>query len=165
MRKVSLSVWRDEAHGRLNKSNAPEDDDGIEDGDDVNNSGVVEHSNPNLPSPSSFQASSTEPSRANAFTESNSRETEAEWIQGIDFGGDDEASRRSPKSITGDTSQKVSTNGISATNSSMDQDQEMWDIVDEFEKEGQTPSAVAPMTQPTIPEPPDSGDDWEDMYL
>jgi replication fork protection complex subunit Csm3/Swi3 len=165
MLKVSLSVWRDEAHGHLDRSNAPEDDEEIEDGDDVNNSRVVEHSNPNLPSPSSFQVSSTEPSRANADTESNSRETEAENIQGIDFGGDDEASWRSPKSITGDASQKVSTNGISATNSSMDQDQEMWDIVNEFENEGQTPSAVAPMTQPTIPEPPDSGDDWEDMYL
>jgi hypothetical protein len=41
----------------------------------------------------------------------------------------------------------------------------MWDIVNEFEKEGQTPSAVAPMTQPAILVPPDSGDDWEDMYL
>ena len=160
MLKVSLSVWRDGAHGRFNRSNAPEDDEEIVDGDDVNNSHVVEHSNPNLPPPSSFRASSTEPSCANLNTESNSRETEA-GIQGIDFGKDD---RMSPKSITGDTSQKVSTNGISATNSSMDQDQEMWDIVDEFEKEGQTP-AVAPMTQPTMPEPPDSGDDWEDMYL
>lgn len=162
MRKVSLSVWRDEAHGRLNRSNAPEDDEGIEDGDDANNSRVVEHSNPDLLSPSSFQASSTEPSRANANTESN---TEAAGIQGIDFGGDDEASWRSPKNITGDTSQKVSTNGISTTNLSLDQDQEMWDIVDEFEKESQTPSTVAPMTQPILPEPPGSGDDWEDMYL
>ena len=162
MLKVSLSVWRDEAHGRLNESNAPEDDEGIEDGDDVNSSRIVEHSNFNIPSPSSFQASSTEPSRANANTESNSREAEATGIQGIDLGRDDEAS---PKSITGDTSQEVSTNGISATNSSMDQDQEMWDIVDEFEKEHQTPSAVASMTQPTIQEPPDPIDDWEDMYL
>lgn len=162
MLKVSLSVWRDEAHGRFNKSNVDEDVEGIEDGDDVNNSRVVEHSNLALPSPSSLQASSTEPSRAIPNTESNSRETETAGIQGIDFGGDDEAS---PRSITGDTSQKVSTNGISATNSSMDQDQEMWDIVDEFEKEAQTPSAVVPMTQPTIPDPHDSGDDWEDMYL
>ena len=165
MLKVSLSVWRDEAHGRFNKSNVPEDDEEIEDGDDVINSRVVEHSNPNPPPPSSFQACSTEPSRANANSESNSRETEAAGIQGIDFGGDDEAPWSSPKSITGDTSQKVSTDNVSATNSSMDQDQEMWDIVDEFEKEAQTPSAVALMTQPTIPEPPDSGDDWEDMYL
>jgi replication fork protection complex subunit Csm3/Swi3 len=127
MLKVSLSVWRDEAHGRLNRSNAPEDDEGIENGDDVNDSRIIEHSNSNIPSPSSFQASSTEPSRANANTESNSREAEAAGIQleGIDFGGDDEASWSSPKSITEDTSQKVSTNGISATNSSMDQDQEM----------------------------------------
>ena len=165
MLKVSLSVWRDEAHGRFNTNNA-EDDEGIEDGDDVNNSRVVEHSNPNLPPPSSFRASSTEPSRANANTETNSRDIEAARIQSNDFGGDDEAFWRSPeRSITGDTSQKISTNGMSAANSSMDQDQEMWDIVNEFEKEGQTPSAVAPMTQPRIPEPPDYGDDWEDMYL
>lgn len=166
MLKVSLSVWRDEAHGRFNTSNAPEDDEGIEDEDDVNNSRVVEHSNSSLPPPSSFQAPSTEPSRANANIESNNREIEAAGIRGIDFGGDEEAFWRSPeRSIAGDTSQKISTNGMSAANSSMDQDQEMWDIVDEFEKEGQTPSAVAPVTQPTIPEPPDSGDDWEDMYL
>ena len=165
MRKVALSVWRDEAHGRLNKSNTPEDDEGIEDGDDVNNSRVVEQSDPDHPPHSSFQASSTEPSRANANTESNSRETGAERIQGIDFGGDDEISWESLKRMRGDTSQKVSTNGISATNLPIDQDQEMWDIVDEFEKEGQTLPAVASITQPTIPEPPDSGDDWEDMYL
>lgn len=157
---MSLSVWRDEAHGRLNRSNTPDDDEAIE--EEVNNSRVVEHSNPNLPPPSSFQASPKEPSRANANTESNSRETEAAGIQGIDFGEDDEAFWRSPEIITGD---KVSTNGISATDSSIDQDQEMWDIVNEFEKEGQTPSAVAPMTQPTIPVPPDSVDDWDDMYL
>lgn len=160
MLKVSLSVWRDEAHGRLNRNNTADDDEGIEDGDDVNNSHVVEHSNPSLPPPSSFQASPTEPSRANANTESNSREIELAGIQGIDFGEDDEVFWRSPEIIT-----KVSTNGISATNPSIDQDQEMWDIVNEFEKEGQTPSTVAPMTQPTIPVPPDSGDDWDDMYL
>jgi replication fork protection complex subunit Csm3/Swi3 len=165
MLKVSLSVWRDEAQGRLNRSNVLEDDEGIDDGDDVNNSHVVEHSNPNLSLPSSFQASSTEPSHANANTESNSREAEPAGTQGIDCDRDDEASWRSPKSITGDASQKVSTNGISSINLSMDQDQEMWDIVDEFEKEGKTPSAVASMTQPMIPEPTDSGDDWEDMYL
>jgi replication fork protection complex subunit Csm3/Swi3 len=164
MPKVSLSVWRDEAHGRLNRRNTPEDDEEIEDGDDVNKSRVVEQSNPDLPPPSLFRASSTEPSRANANTESNSRETEAIGIQGIDFGADDEAFWSSP-SITGNTSQNVFTNGISTTNSSKDQDQEMWDIVNEFEKEGQTPSAVAPMTQPAILVPPDSGDDWEDMYL
>ena len=108
-----------------------------------------------------------EPSRANINTESNSRETEAAGIQDIDFGGDDEAFWSSPSitGVTGDTSQKVSTNGISTTSSSIDQDQEMWDIVNEFEKEGQIPSAVAPITQPTIHEPPDSVDDWEDMYL
>jgi len=161
MFKVSLSFWRDEAHGRLNRSNTPEDDEGMEDGDEVDNSRVVEHSNPNLPPPSSFQASSTEPSRADANTESTSRETEA-GIQGIDFVEEDEAFWRSPEIVTGD---EVSTNGISATNSSMDQDQEMWDIVNEFEKEGQTLSVVVPVTQPTIPVPPDSGDDWEDMYL
>jgi hypothetical protein len=49
----------------------------------------------------------------------------------------------------------------------MDQDQEMWDIVNEFEKECQAPSAVAPLTQPTIPIDValDPGDDWDDMYL
>ena len=141
-----------------------EDDEGIEDGDDVNNSRVVEHNNPNLSPPSSFQASLTEPSRANANTESNSTEREAAGTQGIDFDGDDGAYWRSPQNITGDTSQKVSTNGISSINLSMDQDQEMWDIVDEFEKEANTP-AVASMTQSMVPDPPDSGDDWEDMYL
>jgi replication fork protection complex subunit Csm3/Swi3 len=164
MLKVSLSVWRDEAHGRLNRSNTPEDDERIEDGDDVNNSRVVELSNPNLPPPSSFQASQTESSRANINIESNSREIEAAGIQDIDFGGDDEAFWNS-LSIAEDTSQKVSNNGISTTNSSIDQDQEMWDIMNEFEKEGEIPSAVAPMTQPTILVPPDSVDDWEDMYL
>ena len=165
MLKVSLSVWRDEAHGRLNRNNTPEDDEGIEDGDDANNSRVVEHSNPNLSPPSSFQAFSTEISRTDANTESNSRETEAAGIQGIDFGGDDDVFWSSPDITTGDKSQKVATKDITATDSSMDQDQEMWDIVNELEKEGQIPSAVAPMTQPTIQVPPDSGDDWEDMYL
>jgi len=165
MLKVSLSVWRDEAHGRFNKSNAAEDDEGIEDMDDVSNSHVVEHSNPIIPPPSSFQASSTEPSRANANTESNTRETEAAGVQDIDFNEDDETFWRSLGDISGDTSQNISANGISATSSSMDQDQEMWDIVDEFQKEVQTPTAVAPVTQPTVSEPPDSGDDWEDMYL
>ena len=107
-----------------------------------------------------------EPSRANINTESNSRETEAAGIQDIDFGGDDEAFWSSPSitGITENTSQKVSTNGISTHSSSIDQDQEMWDIVNEFEKEGQIPS-TQPITQPMIPEPPDSVDDWEDMYL
>ena len=166
MLKVSLSVWRDEAHGRFNRSNTPEDEEGMEDEDEVNNSRVVEHSNPNLPPPSSFQVSSTEPSLVDANTESNSRETEAEGIQGIDFVEEGEAFWRSPEIITGD---EFSTNGISVINSSMDQDQDMWDIVDEFEKDGQTPSVLAPIikpiTQPTIPVPPNSGDDWEDMYL
>ena len=40
----------------------------------------------------------------------------------------------------------------------------MWDIVNEFEKEDQAPSAVAPQTQPTIDVPLDP-DDWDDMYL
>lgn len=161
---MSLSVWRDEAQRRFNKSDALEDDKGIEDGDDVNNSRIVKHSNSNPPPPPSFQASSTNQSRADANTESN-RATDAPGIQSIDFGEDDEAFWRSPEIITGDTSQKVSTNGISTTNSSMDQDQEMWDIVNEFEKEGQTLSVAAPMTQPMIPASPDSGDDLEDMYL
>jgi len=154
MLKVSLSVLRDEAHGRLNGSNVPEDDEGIDDED--------------LPPPSSFQASSTDPSRVNADPESTGRDSEAAGIQSIDFNGDDEATWRSLQNTTEDTSQKVSTS-TSAVNSSMDQDQEMWDIVDEFEKEGQAPSAVATTTQTTTPEPTDGpfdpGDDCEDIYL
>jgi len=159
--KVSASVWRDEAHGRFNGSNAREEDEGIEDGDNLNaNSTPVEHNNSDLPPPSSMQASSTDPSR-----DAESRETRAAGIQGIDFDEDDEASWRSLDNMAGDISQKVPT-GTSATSSSMDQDQEMWDIVNEFEKENQTPSAVAPMPQPQPPDRPfEPGDDWDDMYL
>lgn len=160
---MAVSVWRDEAHGRF-KGNAHEDDEEIEDADKVDGA-HVEHSNPILP-PLSLQPS-TDPSRATANAESNSRETRTVRMQDID--GDDEAFWRSLENMAGDTSQKASTSGISATNSSMDQDQEMWDIVNEFEKESEAPSAVAHIPPPTISEPPDRpfdpGDDWDDMYL
>lgn len=149
--KVSLSVWRDEAHGRFNKSNTREDDEGMEDDNDVNNSHAVEHNNPDLPPSSLFQASSED---ASVNTESNRREADT---TGIDFDANVEASQRSLRDIGENTS---------ATNSPIDQDQEMWDIVDEFEKEA--PSTLVPIPQRTIPEPPgpfDPGDDWDDMYL
>ncbi|KAF8798065.1 Swi3-domain-containing protein, partial [Phlegmacium glaucopus] len=164
---VSLSVWRDEAHGHFNGNNAREDDEGREDGDNLNvDSTRMEHNNQDLPPPSSLQASSTDPPRAQANTES--RQTRAAEIEGIDFDGDDEAFWRSLDNMAGDTSQNVSTD-TSATNSTMDQDQDMWDIVNELEKGGEAPSVVVPMPQPTIPAPPDRpfdpGDDWDDMYL
>lgn len=166
MRKVSLSVWRDEAHGRLNGSNAPEDDEGIEDDDNVNSSRAVEHSNSDRPPPSSFQASSMDPFHTNADAESIDREGEAARINPIGFEGEDESTSRSLENMAEDTSQKISTTSTSAVNSSMDQDQEMWDIVDEFEKEGQVPSVVVPVTQPTTRVPTDEPfDDWDDMYL
>lgn len=152
--KVSASVWRDEAHGRLNNKNNAHEDDEIEEGDDVNSSRVVEHDN--------LDSSLTNPSRAQANTESSSREVEAAGTQGINFDGDDETSWRSPA--------RASTSGASGAKSSMDQDKEMWDIVNELEQEGQASSGVAASTlQSTIPEPPnrpfDPGEDWDDMYL
>jgi replication fork protection complex subunit Csm3/Swi3 len=156
--KVSLSVWRDEAHGRFNANNPHEDDEEKEDVDNIDNT-PIEHSNPALPL-SSLQASLTDPSSAKADAESN--RTRAAGLQDIDFNGDNE-------DMAGAISQKVSASGTSVTNSSIDQDQEMWDIVSEFEKEGKVPSTMVPMPQLTIPGPPDRpfdpGDDWDDMYL
>lgn len=162
---MSLSVWRDEVHGRFNRSNTLEDDEGMEDGDNVNISRVTEHSDPDIPPPP-FQASLTDLSRVNADTEPIGREVEAAGIQCFEFDGDDEATWRSLENMAEDTSQKVSTS-TSAASLSMDHDQEMWDILDQFEKEIQVPSAMAPVTQP-IPKtggPFDPGDEWDDMYL
>ncbi|PPQ72586.1 hypothetical protein CVT26_003689 [Gymnopilus dilepis] len=169
---VSLSVWRDEAHGRpttQNHDSDEEDSDGGQANDDEANAEDRGTGPRSSPSRSQSRASSTRPenesetvarppnqsSTGTATTPSEGREEDEEesfWRSMDEFSGHSSDPPAAP---------------TTAANSSADEDEEMWNIIDEVENaSGDNPSlpVAAPAPQPPTQqeEPPD---DWDDMYL
>ncbi|PPQ86868.1 hypothetical protein CVT25_012587 [Psilocybe cyanescens] len=160
---IALSVWRDEAHGR---PSTQKDDSDEEEGGDEN--AILPRSSPSGGSSSPLSGPASEvdmfdrPQQQTFVTpQSFSREEDEQedFWQSLD-----EFNHNSSESLPAPTT---------AANSSMDEDEDMWDIIDGVEKaeqaakESTAPSimgAVATTEPPGNINPVDD-DDWDDMYL
>ena len=161
--KVALSVWRDEAHGKVGEHIDIEDS-----GDDENpkendkDQGMgVDNQNTGLPSsslPRSSPRSSSPLSNNPQAAPSNTtlEEDDPEFWKMLEAG------------MEAPVSDMPSGPPSTRPNSSMDEDEDMWGIVDEIEAEASnaTSSAVepAPVAAGPLPENHPADDDWEDMY-
>ena len=167
--KVSLSVWRDEAHGRPRH----DDEDSVDNDEnlqrpadqatlDSNNTRTSPRSSPSRPSRGSSPTSGT----PQAVHPPMPLQREPHPVSGLDV--DEEAFWKSLDEYTGDSS-----DAPPAPNSSVDEDDFMWDVLDEVE----TTSTVKLAGSASVPPPstdsvevtttanPDVADDWDDMYL
>ncbi|KAF8163344.1 replication fork protection component Swi3-domain-containing protein [Crassisporium funariophilum] len=170
---VSLSVWRDEAHGRKTGKN-PYDD--VDEDDDAEHAPQGEpRMRPGFsPERNSSRASSLPVASSPGTTsgEANGVQNEARpppLTANMDE-GDEEAFWNSLDNMDGDPVSDVPPAPSSAANTSMDEDEDMWDIINELESE----TAVTSIPQPvpahvppaTATEPHvNPADDWDDMYL
>lgn len=165
--KVALSVWRDEAHGKVGEHIDIEDsDDGENPKENDNDQGMgVDNQNSGLPSsspPRSSPRSSSPPpnnlQRPQAAPSSTTlEEDDPEFWKMLEAG------------MEAPVSHVPSGPPSTRPNSSMDEDEDMWGIVDEIEGEAlnATSSAVepaAPVALGPLPANHPADDDWEDMY-
>ncbi len=155
--KVALSVWRDEAHGKMGGHIDVEDSDDDENPKDNDKDQSMGVDNQESGLPSSSPRSSSPPSQCPQAVPSKPTLEEDDpefWML--------EAGMEAPLSDV------PSGPPTTRPNSSMDEDEDMWDIVDEIEKEasGAISSTVepAPVAVGPLPENHPADDDWEDMY-
>jgi len=166
--KVSLSVWRDEAHGRLRR----DDEDSV---DDDENS---QHQDANNARSSRFSPSRPS-SRGSSLTSGTSQVDRAPMTPQRDVPptsnreeDEDEAFWKSLDEYAGDSSDAPPA-PTTVANSSVEEDEFMWDVLDEVE----VTSTINLAGSTSLPPPPtnsvevstttnpDVADDWDDMYL
>ncbi|KIM49065.1 hypothetical protein M413DRAFT_438233 [Hebeloma cylindrosporum] len=172
---VSLSVWRDEAHGRPRR----DDDDSVdEDENPQRQAEITEANTPSSPaprsSPSRLSLRGLSPSPATSQTDHLPMPPQREPRPPSDLEEEDEqeAFWKSLDEFADDSSnaQQVPT---TAANSSVEGDDYMWDILDDVE----TTSSTKPSIPTSVPPQPTNtaeavanpstyvADDWDDMYL
>ncbi|KAF8910972.1 replication fork protection component Swi3-domain-containing protein [Gymnopilus junonius] len=169
---VSLSVWRDEAHGRPTKQ--------IDDRDEGEGADVEQMSPEQMntedrssgprysPSHDQPRASSSHPESESDLSPQPSNQIRPASEPSDSREEDDEESFwRSMDEFSGNSSDPLPV-PTTAANSSVDENEEMWNIIDEVEKvAAKNPSAP---TTTTVTHPPqiqqeEPPDDWDDMYL
>ncbi|KDR81656.1 hypothetical protein GALMADRAFT_221522 [Galerina marginata CBS 339.88] len=180
---VSLSVWRDDAHGRPNKKNDDSDDEDMRGGDDEgreNDENMnAEDRDASLPLPGSSpthissRATSLPVSGLGSDIDMPTRLSHVSTVSQFAAppGEDEDTFWRSMDEFSGHSSDPPPA-PTTAANSSMDEDEDMWDIIDEVERssadKSTAPSTTTMTTNSTATEPPGNQadpDDWDDMYL
>ncbi|KAJ3501702.1 hypothetical protein NLJ89_g9221 [Agrocybe chaxingu] len=164
---VALSVWRDEAHGKFR---APVDDEEDDDNQDEDNQ--MQTDNGDAGQPPSSPPRSSSPLVDDRSTQRNGPEAQPDEDDDVAFWARLEGNNAGSSS---DVPPAPSTAG----NTSMDEDEDMWDIVNEIEQQSASkppapptpPAAGAPngnaqgaLALPPNPPLPDD-DDWDDMYV
>ncbi len=167
--KVALSVWRDEAHGKVAKHiEINSDDDGDDEGSQKQKDKSTEAGDRGVGPPSSPPHSSpprpTSPlARQNTLGLSHQPQQVADSRTNDVFqDDDDEFWKNLDVGIDTSLSDVPSAPPTTGPNSVMDEDEDMWNIIDEIEKVPNNAIAVAAGPQPEN-QPPN--DDWDDMYV
>ncbi|KAH9484213.1 Swi1-interacting protein swi3 [Psilocybe cubensis] len=160
---VALSVWRDEAHGRPSKQTNTSEGEDSEDED-----GQSKNQNTS-PSRASSPPLSAPPSEGDMLERPSPQSFEAPPNSGRDE-DEQEDFWRSLDEFNNDTSSESLPVPTTAPSSTMDEDEEMWDLIDEVEraeqaaKQSASSNAAAPSTEPPGNHNLEE-DEWEDMYL
>lgn len=162
-------MWRDEAHGRLQR-----DDDDSND-DDENPQRQADNAEANTPSSPAPRSSPSRPSpRGSSPTSQTDHIPEPRPVSDIDE-DEQEAFWKSLDEVAGDSSDAPQAPTTGA-NSSVDGDDYMWDILDDIETTSTTehsnlppdvpPQSTSAVEVTTTANPSTNiADDWDDMYL
>ncbi|KAF9483760.1 Swi3-domain-containing protein [Pholiota conissans] len=171
---VALSVWRDEAHGITNRRKTMEDESDHNEVNDNVGRDIQMDTDDHQPRPQS--ASSMPSSRASSPPATSAAESEvllqprvAALIAPSQHGEEEEeAFWRSLDEVGSHTSGAHAPAAASAAvpQLSMDDDEEMWDIINEVEQSAAKPSNLSPPSlAASAGVDTDPADDWDDMYL
>ncbi|CAA7271659.1 unnamed protein product [Cyclocybe aegerita] len=168
---VALSVWRDEAHGKFRAPVDEEEEEEEEDNNQEENKPMQTDNEgsglpPSSPPRSSSPPVNVRPTQRSSPPAQRDEDDDAAFWAGLEGNNAGSSSDAPPA---------PSTTG----NSSVDEDEDMWDIVNEIEQESTSkhpappapPAAGAPngiaqgaSAPPPNPPVPDD-DDWDDMYV
>ena len=163
---MSLSVWRDESHGKPTRDPEEEDEEDEDAQADSGNrqlqpSNQAAATSSGLPPSSPLHASSQGSSPP---TRTSNMDEDEEFWKSLDMGIGASTSSAMEDLLSDAPPVPPASSGAP---SDMDEDEDMWDIVAEIEKAStstqEPPSlgvAAGPLPQQQVPD-----DDWEDMYV